>query len=312
MLGILSLGSVLGAGSASGPMAQSAAGDAHATTTAPITERGVAPTPAPVQPATAGFAPVRSASACAAVAATPTPTPRPIPTLAAATTAARARGPVVFLGDSYTSGYVGAGLGANGWPALVSAAEGWRMTNLAVPGTGFVNPGWTAQPMRTELATVIRLKPGVVVIAGGHNDRRYGAPAADAAADALISRLRTALPHATLVIVGPIWQDGSPAASVVAIRDHLRAEARAVGALFIDPIAGRWFAGTNHRFIGPDGTHPTNAGHRHIAALVLAALRADRRFGTTRASTAPAPSRPATGPVIAPPDVRPQMPACPA
>lgn len=316
MLGVLSLGSVLGAGSATGSRPLDVAGRPTGPTSEALATAGDggATTPTLAQPMGSGVAPVRSASSCSAPrpAAASVPTKASAPASGVASASARAHGPVVFLGDSYTSGYVGAGYGALGWPALVSAAEGWRMTNLAVPGTGFVNPGWTEQPMRTELAAVIRLKPGIIVIAGGHNDRRYGAPAADAAADALIARLRKALPHATLVIVGPIWQDGSPATSVVAIRDHLRAKARAVGALFIDPLAGRWFAGANRRFIGPDGIHPTNAGHRHIAALVLAALRADRRFGKAPASKAVAPAKAAAvAPVIVPKDRRPQMPACP-
>jgi lysophospholipase L1-like esterase len=44
--------------------------------------------------------------------------------------------------------------------------------------------------------------------------------------------------------------------------------------LFIDPLGQRWFAGADHRFIGPDGLHPTDAGHRHIAAELLAGLAA--------------------------------------
>jgi phospholipase/lecithinase/hemolysin len=58
------------------------------------------------------------------------------------------------------------------------------------------------------------------------------------------------------------------------LRDHLRRTATGVGALFVDPLAERWFAGADHRFIGPDGVHPTNAGHRHIADEVLADLAA--------------------------------------
>lgn len=47
--------------------------------------------------------------------------------------------------------------------------------------------------------------------------------------------------------------------------------------MFIDPLRGGWFAGAAHALISNDGIHPTNAGHRHIAELVLAALRATTR-----------------------------------
>ena len=315
LLGALTLGSVLAAAPGGATRTGQAAGLVRRDGPVASAERANSPATADRRTAV-GVAPARFPAACPTRSAAAPPAAQivaPATSLAAAA-ASRTHGPAVFLGDSYTSGYVGAGYGAKGWPAIVSAAEGWRMINLAVPGTGFVNPGWTNQPMRTALGEVIRLHPGIVVIAGGHNDRRYGAPAADAAADALIARVRAALPHATLVIVGPIWQDGSPAASIVRIRDHLRAKARSIGALFIDPLAGRWFAGANHHFIGPDGTHPTDAGQQHIAKLVLAALRADPRFGTAPAGTtsAPAPAAAASAPARDASDRPASMLACPS
>jgi lysophospholipase L1-like esterase len=128
------------------------------------------------------------------------------------------------------------------------------------------------------VAEAIRLKPDLVVLAAGHNDEYYGIDRTARAADTVLDELGAGLPGAILVVIGPIWYDGSPVSTIVALRDHLRARAAASGALFIDPIAERWFAGSNHQLIGADGVHPTNAGHRHIARLVLAALAADPRF----------------------------------
>jgi len=183
-----------------------------------------------------------------------------------------------FLGDSYTSGWNGAGLGSAGWPAIVSESLGMRETNRAVAGTGFVNPGWTGQPISSRVADVIRVHPGIVFVAAGHNDRRFAASLSNRAADAVIARLHTSLPGAILVVIGPIWQDGRPPASLRALRDHLRVAATRVGAIFIDPLRDPWFGGAAHRMIGPDGVHPTDAGHRRIAGLVLAALQADPRL----------------------------------
>ena len=209
------------------------------------------------------------------VARPPTPTKTP---KAAARAPARmpAGSTAVFLGDSFTSGWNGAGLGRHGWPAIVASSRGWRTVNLAVPGTGFLNPGWTSQPLSSRLATAVRLKPDIVFIASGHNDSRWSASATADAADTAIRRLRRALPDAVFVIVAPIWQDGSPPQRCLILRDRLRARAAAIGAIFIDPLADRWFAGTRHQLIGPDRLHPTDAGHRFMAARVLAALaRAD-------------------------------------
>jgi lysophospholipase L1-like esterase len=195
-----------------------------------------------------------------------------------------------FLGDSYTSGWNGSGLDAAGWPAIVASTFHWRSLNVAVAGTGFVNPGWTGQPVRTRVGEVIRAQPSIVFLAAGHNDRRFDTGSSATAADAVIDRLRSSLPGALLVVIGPIWQDGSPAASLQTLRDHLRRKAAAVGAIFIDPLGGGWFAGSSHRFIGPDGIHPTDAGHRHIAQLVLAALRSNQAFSGAGLTPAAAPA----------------------
>ena len=186
-----------------------------------------------------------------------------------------------FLGDSYTTGYNGAGLGRAGWPAIVAASLKLRPQVHAVAGTGFVNQGWTGQPTRTRVTSVINAHPQIVFLAAGHNDRRYATARSTKAADAVIDRLHKALPDSVLVVIGPIWQDGNTPRSLRLLRDHLRRKAAAIGAVFVDPLRAGWFAGAAHRLIGPDGIHPTNGGHRHIARLVLRALHAAPRLATT-------------------------------
>ena len=183
-----------------------------------------------------------------------------------------AGGKAVFLGDSYTTGMAGEGVGARGWPRLVGRARHWQTVNLAVAGTGFINPGWTNQPVGSRVAAAIRQKPDIVFLASGHNDSRWSAAATGRAADQVIDRLHRALPKAVLVILAPIWSNGSPPQRCLDLRDHLRRKAASIGAVFIDPLAGRWFAGSAQRFIGPDGIHPTDAGHRRIADFVLAGI----------------------------------------
>ena len=179
---------------------------------------------------------------------------------------------VVFLGDSYTSGWNGAGVGSRGWPRLVAAARDWRTVNLAVPGTGFINRGWTNQPVGSRVSAAIRRGPDIVVVAAGHNDSRWSAAATSKAADKVIHRLRAALPEAVLVIVAPIWPGANAPQRCRDLRDHLRRTAAEADAIFIDPLADGWFSGSRQRLIGADGIHPTNAGHRFMAQRVLAAL----------------------------------------
>jgi lysophospholipase L1-like esterase len=205
--------------------------------------------------------------------AVPEPKPRVVQRTGSDSVLVPAGWTAAFLGDSYTTGWNGAGLGARGWPRIVAAAKGWRVVNLAVAGTGFVNPGWTNQPVGTRVAAAIRANPDIVFVAAGHNDSRWSVSTTATAARSVIERLHNALPNAVIVVVAPIWQDGSPPARCLGLRDRLRTMATGVGATFIDPLAEGWFAGSAQRFIGPDGIHPTDAGHTHIAARVLTHLR---------------------------------------
>ena len=137
-----------------------------------------------------------------------------------------------------------------------------------------MNPGWTGQSIGSFVAKAASQQLDVIFLAGGHNDSRWSASATAAAAADVIDRLQAAAPDALLVVVGPIWQNGSPPARCLALRDRLRAKSAEVGAVFIDPLADGWFSGSSHRLIGSDGLHPTDAGHRFIADKVLEALGA--------------------------------------
>ena len=67
--------------------------------------------------------------------------------------------------------------------------------------------------------------------------------------------------------------DGRRPPAVLQIRDVLHAQARAVGATFIDPIAERWFVGRPD-LIGEDGVHPTDAGHAYMADKIAPLIAA--------------------------------------
>lgn len=255
---------------ASGGSATRARADALATPIAGVAERadrsGLAPASVGSSPATLATIDDRAARAGVEKrprVVVPDVAPRAVPRMPAAGSR------VVVLGDSYTTGSNGAGFGSRNWTTIVGRTRGWTMLNLAVAGTGFLNRGWTNQPVGSLVSAAIRQRPDMIVLASGHNDSRWTAATTSAEADRVIDRLHARLPDVVIVIVAPIWQNGTPPTRCLALRDHLRRKAAAVGALFIDPLAERWFAGANHRFIGTDGLHPTNLGHRHIADVVL-------------------------------------------
>ena len=113
----------------------------------------------------------------------------PVPTVAARHVGGSK---AVFLGD-LDHRVEGVGIGRRGWPAIVGRTLGWRTVNLAVAGTGFMNPGWTNQTIGARVAATISQKRYIVVVAAGHNDSRWSVATTARAADAALDRLRRAL-----------------------------------------------------------------------------------------------------------------------
>jgi lysophospholipase L1-like esterase len=83
---------------------------------------------------------------------------------------------------------------------------------------------------------------------------------------------RRTAPKAKFLVIGPPWPTADPPPEVFALRDSLRAQAKTVGAVFVDPLAERWFVG-HPDLIGPDGVHPTDAGHASMAEKIAPLIR---------------------------------------
>lgn len=197
-------------------------------------------------------------------------------------TATPVRAPVVmFLGDSYTTG------GTKTVPERAYAADtardlGWQVIIGGLGGTGFVAPGATHEPFDVlfERQLAWRPAPDMVIVAGGHNDRTYAPSKVAVAAEGLFAKIRQLWPSARLLLIGPMWGNGAPDASVLEIRDALGAVARAQQIPFVDPLAGKWITGDRagrygnaKRYIQRDGVHPNPEGHRYLATRLTAELR---------------------------------------
>ncbi|WP_370327095.1 hypothetical protein [Euzebya sp.] len=204
-----------------------------------------------------------------------TATPAPSDTATASVAGSRR---AVVLGDRYAVGPDG----EEGYATDLSELTGWDVVDAG--GTGaYVDPSGDAFAAAAEAAILETDPPGLMVIAGGADDADAIAavrPAADELFDTILLTSR----DTQLVVVGPIWHEGSPPAEVLAVRDSIEAAARRRNIPFIDPLAEQWITGTGtvaapagdgnaDRSVSADGTGLTAAGQAYLAERVTARLR---------------------------------------
>jgi hypothetical protein len=214
--------------------------------------------PTPADP----YGPTRAAASASPVTASP-------PQEAASTAPGQPLStPVLAVyGDGYAAGNTSGGLGPAGWPAQVARQTGAALELHAVPQAGYASVGVTGQ----NLLDVVRTEPvpeaAVTVLFGSRNDTDEPVALVRANAEAAIAAIRAAAPTTTVLVIGPVWDDGNVPASVVAARDAVRAAAQAADVTFIDPVADGWFA-DQVGLIALDGVSPNDQGHAYLARLM--------------------------------------------
>lgn len=185
---------------------------------------------------------------------------------------AEAPTPIAVIGDSYTAGSGEGGNGERSWTAVawqLLDSEGMNLTPTvaAEGGAGYGQRGNRGSVFFDLTAQAVRRNDALVVFFGSRNDQpvdpqRFPGMAADTFRLAELSA-----PRAKLLVIGPPWPTATPPPEVLRIRDDLRTQAAAAGAVFVDPIADGWFVGRPD-LIGADGVHPTDAGHAYLAVKI--------------------------------------------
>jgi lysophospholipase L1-like esterase len=193
------------------------------------------------------------------------------------------RGEAIFLGDSYTEGQ-GASSPDLSYVRYAGEASGLSARPAAQGGTGIVadSDGVNGRTKFDDrlATTVFPEHPDVVVIAGGLNDEmlildrrlklaEYRADRAEY--DKLIADIKTGLPEAKIVVLGPFCPESPTNRPILKkIRDANRAAAEQSGAPFIDVF---YFDDKNKSsYITSDGIHPNDAGHEYLGEKLGADL----------------------------------------
>lgn len=181
----------------------------------------------------------------------------------------------IFLGGASAAG-AGASDQGHRWTSVLASARAWVEVNLAKTGTGYLTesePAVCGQPacpnFQNALAEAVNSGPGIVVVSGGEVDEVEDSDAIDAAIAATYQGLRTGLPNATIVAVGPQSTTPEPSSSVVAVDAAVQREAAAIGATYVSLLEPNPLSPS---MLSAEGDVINDGGHAAIAARVAAAL----------------------------------------
>lgn len=210
-----------------------------------------------------------TAAAFLLVGCTATPTQHPVAAVGTAVAAPRdgSRPEVVAIGDSIA---FGKGVQPDqAWPALVAHARNWRLTDLAVSGSGFVHPGWNGSTFRQQVDRALALHPDYILIAATRNDRDEDPTTVERNCTEMLGQLRDAFPDAHIIGTTAIWGSDKPPATVETIDRIAEKAVKDVGGSFVDvgfPLVG------HPEWLQADQIHPNALGQDVVAKVIEAKI----------------------------------------
>jgi lysophospholipase L1-like esterase len=177
---------------------------------------------------------------------------------------------VVILRGGLTGCLTTGGCNSQNYADHLAYKLGWDITVDAHGATGYIAGSIQSPPVNFagRLDTVYKAKPNVVLIEGSVNDAKYPAAQVRRAAIADFTALHKNLPSAKIIVVGPAWGGDTPPDTLTAVEQALKTATAGRVSLFIDPIADKWFAGPNAKFMAADHESPTDQGHSLIATNI--------------------------------------------
>lgn len=180
----------------------------------------------------------------------------------------------VVLGDSFsveTPGVSGAA-----WPEVLGQELGWEMVTDAAPGSGYLVAG-SGVPVPERVEKTLSREPDVVLVAAGVSDLGRPVDEIAAAAEQVVVALRDGLGDGQgeaagqggeVVLLSP-FSDGPAGELTTALTARLEEVASQQGVRYVDVTA---LLPRGQGLLGPDGVHPSEAGHRHVAEALTEEL----------------------------------------
>ncbi|WP_431276981.1 SGNH/GDSL hydrolase family protein [Leifsonia poae] len=151
------------------------------------------------------------------------------------------------------------------WPALVAAAHNWKLTDLAVSGSGFVKPGWNGTTFQQQVDRALQLKPDCILIAATRNDRDQDPALVEKKSTEMLDALRDAFPKARIIGITAVWGSDQPPATMTRVDEIVRKSVTGVDGTFLDigfPLVG------HTAWLQPDQIHPNVSGQVEVAKTI--------------------------------------------
>jgi len=183
----------------------------------------------------------------------------------------------VLIGDSQSGGASGV-KASDTWVGLGLAARGYKVSMIAVGGTGFVSntSAWPNYPDAVESGKAVLPfgNPALVVVQGGGNDASRGVPDAEILTNAarLLKDLKVTYPRSKILFIGTLAKGSADGGGRRTQVDTLLAGfAHSNGLNFVS--AGDWV--TRYGVSGKmaDGVHLTGEGHKVLAGVLSDKLK---------------------------------------
>jgi lysophospholipase L1-like esterase len=202
------------------------------------------------------------------------PAPRPLVTMSLGSPVVH----VAVVGDSYTTGTDEGGLGSRAWTARAWQAlsrQGVQVApDVASEGrAGYAVVGDHGSVFEDLTARAVRPNDVLVVFFGSRNDQGVDPELLADKARSSFDLAHRIAPSARLLVIGPPWPTADPPGEVRQVDDVIAGQAAVADAAYVDPIAEHWFV-DRPDLIGPDGVHPTDAGHEYMAEMIAPLIRA--------------------------------------
>jgi len=174
---------------------------------------------------------------------------------------------VVAIGDSIMSAH---GLNADqAWLAVVAQTHGWKLTNLASNGSGFVTVGDDGDTFSDQTLVALSLHPDVIIQSGSSNDLGVSSDVLANATTALIKRIHLVLPQTKILTVDAIWGATDLPGQLGEMDTAVKQASVDAGGAYLD--IGQPLAATPD-LMQADGVHPNAAGQIALAQAFDAEL----------------------------------------